>query len=280
MVFFVSAVITKMTRKIVEIIQDMGNISFSFEVTPDIREEELDYLKIEPLFFSITWHAQTHKCSNLEIAPLKLANSLINKGKNVLLHISCTNLRRDYVNMLLTALQDKGICNLFIILGENFDPSNTDFKSSQELIKYVRQLTGSYFCIGVAGFPNRDDKLLHLKEKIDSGADFILTQAFFDHSILNNFIKKSKELNIHVPVIPGIFPFETKEELEGFVKLCKVHVTNDFMEILNMKSGIEVMTKFVDDMSKQLQIKHFHLFTLNKIQRIVNFIDKINSLID
>lgn len=122
--------------------------------------------------------------------------------------------------------------------------------------------------------------MLHLKEKIDSGADYILTQAFFDHSILSNFIKKSKELNIHVPVIPGIFPFETKEELEGFVKLCKVHVTNDFMEILNTKSGIEIMAKLVDDMSKQHQIKHFHLFTLNKIQKIVHFINKINSLID
>lgn len=169
---------------------------------------------------------------------------------------------------------------LLHIVSENFDPSNTDFRSSQELIKYIRQLTGSYFCIGVAGFPDRDDKLLHLKEKIDSGADYILTQAFFDHSILSNFIKKSKELNIHVPVIPGIFPFETKEELEGFVKLCKVHVTNDFMEILNTKSGIEIMAKLVDDMSKQHQIKHFHLFTLNKIQKIVNFINKINSLID
>lgn len=169
---------------------------------------------------------------------------------------------------------------LLHIVSENFDPSNTDFKSSQELIKYIRQLTGSYFCIGVAGFPDRDDKLLHLKEKIDSGADYILTQAFFDHSILRNFIKKSKELNIHVPVIPGIFPFETKEELEGFVKLCKVHVTNDFMEILNTKSGIEIIAKLVDDMSKQDQIKHFHLFTLNKIQKIVNFINKIISLLD
>ncbi|CAH2090354.1 unnamed protein product [Euphydryas editha] len=269
-----------MTRKIIEIIKDTGYISYSFELTPDISEEELDYLEFEPLFFSTTWHAQTHKCINLEIAPLKLANSLTNKGKNVLLHISCTNLRRDYANMLLTALRDKGICNLFIILGENFDPNNTDFKSSQELIKYVRQLTGSYFCIGVAGFPDRNDKMLHLKEKIDSGADFILTQAFFEHNIFKKFVIKCRELNINVPVIPGIFPFESKEELEGFVKLCKVHVSNDFMEILHTKSGIEATAKLINDMLKELQVKHFHLFTLNKVQRIVKLLDKINLLIN
>nr|XP_026493826.1 uncharacterized protein LOC113399038 [Vanessa tameamea] len=266
-----------MLPKITELLKNVQDISYSFEVTPDIAEEELDNFDLEPLFFSITWHAQTHQCINLEIAPLKLANYLRSKGKNVLLHISCTNMRRDYVNMLLTTLQDKGICNLFIILGENFDPSRSDFKSSQELIIYVRERTGNYFCIGVAGFPNCDDKLSHLKDKVDSGADFILTQAFFEHKIYERYIIKCREVGINVPIVPGIFPFETKGELAGFTDLCKVRVTNNLIKKLENISGIEVVARLINDMLEQLHVKHFHIFTLNKLPRTAKLIGKINS---
>ncbi|XP_050344576.1 5,10-methylenetetrahydrofolate reductase [Nymphalis io] len=268
-----------MMMKITEIIKDVQHISYSFEVTPDITEEELNNLHLKPLFFSITWHAETHQCVNLEIAPLKLANYLRNKSNNILLHITCTNMRRDYVNMLLTALQDKGICNLFIILGEKFDPSKSDFKSSQELIFYIRERTGNYFCIGVAGFPNCDDKISHLKAKVDSGADFILTQAIFEHKNYERFVIKCREVGIDVPIIPGLFPFETKGELEGFSELCKVRVTNYLMEVLENISGIEVVARLINDLVEQLHVKHFHIFTLNKLPRTAKLIDKINSTI-
>ncbi|XP_045774250.1 methylenetetrahydrofolate reductase [Maniola jurtina] len=208
-----------MAGRITEIINNEGNnmFSYSFEVTPDIKDFELESLDLEPKFFSITWHAQVHECANFEIAPLKLAKYLRNKGKNVLLHISCCNMRKNYLDDLLVLLKDIGICNLFIILGEKFDFLNSDFESSQDMIIHIRRSTGNYFCIGVAGFPEREGNILQLKEKVKCGVDFILTQAFFELKPFKKFVMDCKEADINIPIIPGVFPFETEKELQGFM---------------------------------------------------------------
>ncbi|CAH2242672.1 jg8490 [Pararge aegeria aegeria] len=210
-----------MAGRITEIIKNKGSFSYSFEVTPVIKENELEKLDLEPLFFSVTWHAQDHKCKDFEIAPLKLAKYLREKNKNVLLHISCCNMKKDYLDYLLVLLKDIGVYNLFIILGENFDSRHSEFRRSQDMITYIRQETGNFFCIGVAGFPDREGSILQLKEKINCGVDFILTQAFFDCNVLKRFSIHCDEAGIHVPIIPGIFPFETDKELEDFVKLIR-----------------------------------------------------------
>lgn len=113
----VARVCLKMARKVTDLINNNNRFTYSYEVTPDIKVEELDNLNLQPLFFSITWHAHQHQCKNLNIAPLKLANYLRSKGKDVLLNVSCTDLKKDYLNELLQMLQEKDICNLFIISG-------------------------------------------------------------------------------------------------------------------------------------------------------------------
>lgn len=106
-----------MARKVTDLIKTTEHCSYSFEVTPDINEEELDNLELEPLFFSITWHAHQYQCKTSDIPPLRLARYLRAKGKHVLLHISCTSLRKDFVDDLLKKLKQLDICNLFIITG-------------------------------------------------------------------------------------------------------------------------------------------------------------------
>lgn len=102
--------------KITDILKT-NSFSYSFEVTPDVSHDDIDNLKVEPVFFSVTWHAKYHKCEDLDIGPIRLAKYLRSKQKSVMMHLSCDMMRKEYLNQLLKVFQDNDICNLFVILG-------------------------------------------------------------------------------------------------------------------------------------------------------------------
>ncbi|CAK1582801.1 unnamed protein product [Parnassius mnemosyne] len=265
------------SKRITDLLENESLVTFSFEVTPDVSEDELDKVDLHPIFYSITWHATAYQYKDLDIAPLRLASFLRQKEKLVLLHLSCNFMKKEYLNDLLPWLQEKGICNLFIILGESFDPSVSEFHTSQEMIVYIREKTGDYFCIGVAGYPSSEYKISTLKEKVYSGADFIITQAFFEANIFKLFVKKCKDENINVPIIPGIFPFQSQAELNGFLKLCKVVVSDEFMQKVKNNSNNEsdILELLLLELRNDLHVKHFHFFTINKVGIICDLIKKI-----
>lgn len=103
--------------KLTELIKNKGKFTYSFEVTPEISEEVIDNLKVDPVFFSVTWHAKIHKCANLSIDPIRTASLLSSKRKQVLLHLSCDMMKATYLKKLLALLQENNICNLFLALG-------------------------------------------------------------------------------------------------------------------------------------------------------------------
>jgi 5,10-methylenetetrahydrofolate reductase len=105
--------------KIVDLLQTKKN-TFSFEVTPNITESDLDSLEVEPTFYSVTWHAKSHQNKDLDIPPIKLAKLIRSRNKDVLLHLSCDLLKRNYLTGLLTELQEHDICNLLIVLGGKY----------------------------------------------------------------------------------------------------------------------------------------------------------------
>ncbi|XP_063625174.1 methylenetetrahydrofolate reductase (NADPH)-like [Cydia splendana] len=267
--------------KITDLIKQTEKFSYSFEVTPDVTVEDINNLNVEPVFFSVTWHAKNHKCEDLDIAPLRMVKFLRSKQHPVLLHLTCDMLKKDYLDQVLALLQEQNVCNLLVMLGEKYDAATSDFKSARELVAYIRASTGNYFCLGVAGSPDQTgEKLLNLKEKIDSGADFILTQAFFEKEVFNNFAKTCKEIGITVPIIPGVFLFENLKQLNGFINLCKVKVSQDLLEKLKNKeessiTGQEIVKKLLQDLIADNEIKHFHFFTLNKLDIVSDFVKEL-----
>lgn len=113
--------------KLTELIKE-NQFTYSFEATPDLKKEDLVNLDADPSFFSVTWHAKSHKCMDLEIPPLKLAEFLRNQQKQVMMHISCDKMTKQYLERVLGFLQEKGICNLFLILGgEYFEPIKSNW---------------------------------------------------------------------------------------------------------------------------------------------------------
>ncbi|XP_032518506.2 methylenetetrahydrofolate reductase (NADPH) [Danaus plexippus] len=264
--------------KITELISNSEKLSYSYEVTPSITYEKIKDIDILPRFFSVTWHPQEQdlKSFNMGFAPLKLATDLITAGHNVLLHVSCSFMTKKYLHDLLKFLQEMGICNLLIIRGENYDATKSDF-TSHELIKYIRKLSGDYFCIGVAGFLADDEKLPHLKAKVESGANFILTQAFFQPIMFENFVLQCHEIDINIPILPGLFVFETKVQLNKLISLCKIKVSENTLISIKKHSGIGTVAKLILDLNKLSGIKHFHFFTINKMDITSKIIECVNS---
>lgn len=106
--------------------------------------------------------------------------------------------------------------------------------------------------------------------------DFIITQAFFTYDIYDNYLQKCKDLRINVPTIPGIFPFDSLKELQTFINLCKIHISEDLINMSSVKPGNEIVTDLIKTMIGKLQEKHFHFFTLNNLQRTIKIITQID----
>ncbi len=92
-------------------------------------------------------------------------------------------------------------------------PIENGFNYALDLIKYIKENFGDYFCIGCAGYPevhltatSREDDIRYLKEKVDAGAEFVITQLFYDNQIFIEWVKDCKLAGINCPIIPGIMP--------------------------------------------------------------------------
>lgn len=165
---------------------------------------------------------------------------------------------------------------------ERYDPESSDFKTSEELIKAIRNESGEYFCIGVAGLPDcNDEKLLQLKHKVDVGANFVLTQAFFEPKIYGTFIQRSASAGINVPIIPGVFAFETYKQLTGFVNMCKVKVSQDILDYVENKGeseespGKEITQNLIKSVANGTKMKHFHLFSINRLSSVISIVQPL-----
>lgn len=149
------------------------------------------------------------------------------------------------------------------------------------MIQFIRENTGQYFCIGIAGFPGcPEEKLLQIKEKIQIGADFIMTQAFFDANAFKTLMEQCAKLDINVPIIPGVFPFESLKQLNGFINMCKIKVSDDLLEAVKDKEKMnkpcmEIVNLLIQDLNSKCHTTHFHFFTLNKLQNVHNLIQQI-----
>jgi 5,10-methylenetetrahydrofolate reductase len=108
------------------------------------------------------------------------------------------------------------------------------------LVRYIRQQYGDYFCIGVAGYPeghvDSPDKakdVLYLKEKIDAGADFVVTQLFYDIDTYVKWQKQCRDAGISVPIITGVMPIQSHQAFRRIINLCNTNVPPQILEDLN-----------------------------------------------
>lgn len=208
-------------------------------------------------------------------------------GINGVAHLTCVLNTRDQIKSILTDIQSRGIRNILALRGDppqdnpNWQPGPENFKYSSELCAFARKNFGDYFGIGVAGFPeghllcrDRDQDAKYLKIKIDNGADFVVTQLFFNNKDYFDYVTRLRKLGVTNPVIPGIIPITNYQSLLKFTALCGAAIPEEVKKIFEpLQNDPEATTregiKFAVRQCRELLAggaPGLHFYCLNKLQ--------------
>ncbi|KAI8097425.1 methylenetetrahydrofolate reductase-domain-containing protein [Halteromyces radiatus] len=270
--------------------QQERSLSYSFEYFPPKTELGLANLfdrmsrmcQWEPAFISCTWGAGG---SSQERTMAVCSTGQIVNGVETLLHLTCTNMEKENIDIALKKAKETGIQNILALRGdaprghEYWTPIENGFNHAVDLVRYIRQNYGDYFCIGVAGYPeghmdavSKEQDLIHLKEKVDAGADFILTQLFYNVDTFVHWYKSCRDIGITVPIVPGIMPIPTYQNFRRMINLCKTQVPEDILHTLDrIKAddqkvkdfGVKLAVDMINQLHEEHNIYNFHLSTLN-----------------
>lgn len=265
-------------------------IFYSFEYFPPKSQlgtenliERIDRMNsdLNPLFVDITWGAGGRTSDTSLFLASYIQNYL---HIDVLLHITCKCQSLEKINFALENAKKNNIKNLLILRGdppqgqEDYDFSNDPFKYADEMVKYVREVYKDFFCICVAGYPSMhfeskslEDDLFYLKKKVDAGADFIITQLFYDSNEYLTYVENVKKAGITCPILPGILPVNNFNSFNKIINLCKISVPEvmqkEIEEIKNDEEKVKQMgIKYAINLVNELMnknVKGFHFYTMN-----------------
>lgn len=264
-------------------------ISFEFfpprtpEGDKNLLEKHIpELIRLKPDFCSVTYGAGG---STREKTMMIVDRIQREHGLTALAHLTCVNATREQVGEVLAQAQTLGVKNILALRGDppggmgEFVPTPGGFEFSYQLVNFIRQ--SGDFSIGVAGFPEghiacregREVDWARLKGKIDAGADFVLTQLFFDNADFYTFRDHLvKKLGVTVPLVPGILPILGASQIKRFTALCGARIPDALMTRLNelgdndaatTEFGIEYATAQCADLLRS-GAPGIHFYTLNK----------------
>jgi len=260
---------------------------YSFEFFPPKTEAGLDNLftridrmstRLDPLFVDVTW-GESGSTSARSMAVASHAQHYC--GVDVLLHLTCTGMSVDQLEAVLRQAKSHGIQNILALRGdpprekssrgkggrhwEPGDVSGGECPRAIDLVKLIRKLHGDYFCIAVAGHPEGhpssnsvEEEMEHLRDKIDmdgdgGGADFIITQFFYDAKVFIHYVKCVRAAGITCPILPGILPIQSYNSFKRMTEFCGISVPRHVMERLEpVKYDDEAVKKIGCEISKDI----------------------------
>jgi methylenetetrahydrofolate reductase (NADPH) len=216
-------------------------------------------------------------------------------GLTALAHLTCVGHTRGQVRELLEKIRSLGCKNILALRGDppdggEFQPTPDGFEFAAQLVKFIRG--SGDFSVGAAGFPEghmacRDGKHAdwrHLKEKTDAGADFILTQLFFDNADYFEFRDYvAGKLGVRVPLVPGIISILSAAQITRFTQLCGAKIPPPLRSKLDQLAGndeaaaefgIEYATKQCEELLRA-GAPGLHFYTLNKSRSTVRVLKNL-----
>ena len=289
--------------KIIDILKKKK--TFSFEVFPPKKGQEEDLNKLfntidmvkvfKPDFISVTYGAGGNNSKNTAT----IADYLKNKaGIEPLAHLTGGPSTKEEVLAVLKDLKSKGIENILALRGDKPKDQDIDyckeFKHATDLMDFIKD-QGYDFSLAGACYPEGHteadtlyDDLLNLKKKQDSGAEFLITQVFYDNQYFYRLLREARKIGITIPIIPGIMPLTTKASVERTVKLTGAAVP------LTLRAMIE---RFKDDKEaiREIGINYavsqildllandvdgIHLYILNNFNNAKEIYEKISHVLE
>jgi methylenetetrahydrofolate reductase (NADPH) len=206
-------------------------------------------------------------------------------GLTAMAHLTCVNSTKEQLREVIGQARGLGIKNILALRGDppggigEFRTTPGGFEFSYELVRFLRELGG--FSIGTAGFPEghiacKEGKYVdwqRLKAKVDEGADFVLTQLFFDNADFLEFRDHlTKKLGVKVPICPGVLPILSAAQIKRFTTMCGAKMPAALVERLNQMAdddeaateyGIEYATRQCEELLRE-GVPGIHFYTLNK----------------
>ncbi|SKC40866.1 methylenetetrahydrofolate reductase [NAD(P)H] [Maledivibacter halophilus] len=274
----------------------------SFEIFPPKKDypvdtiySTIDALKdLRPDFISVTYGAG----GSTKDTTVEIASHIRNKHRlSSLAHLTCLTSTKDEIQNTLNSLKKKGVRNILALRGDYPQEEGWDYKGPNHY-KYARDLISQIkkngdFSIGAACYPEKhlecqslEKDLLNLKEKVDAGTDFLITQLFFDNEIFYDFKEKTAKLGIDIPILAGILPVLSKKQIEKITSLTGCSLPKKFLRILDRyeyepqalkEAGIAYAIEQIIDLLSW-GVDGVHIYTMNRPKTTRRILDNIKTI--
>ena len=281
-------------------------LTFSIEFFPPKTDEGMDNLfrevqelkKLDPAFVSVTYGAggSTQDTTLKVVKRLHFAEKL-----EVMCHLTIVNQTIGQTKAVLGDLWGCEIENIIALAGDPpegatapWEAHPDGYRTSRELIDVVKRGQSAwyeFFSVAIAGFPevhpraeNRESDLSYTKEKVDAGADAVITQLFFDNDDFIRFSDDLKEMGVTVPIVPGVLPIKSAAQVRRFATMCGARIPERLQSLLSkvedddeaaVQLGIDYATEQCEGLL-EYGVPGLHFYSLNKARSVAAIHEKLN----
>jgi methylenetetrahydrofolate reductase (NADPH) len=247
--------------------------------------------RFNPLYVSVTYGAggSTQDRTRNTLQWIKGETDL-----TVMSHLTCIGATRAGTDSILRQYREEGIDNILALRGDaprnipDFDASKGEFRYAKDLVAFIRKY--DYFSTAVAVYPEghfespdiRKD-MEYTKQKVDAGADFGITQMFFDNRYYYEFMERAKNIGIAVPILPGIMPITDCRKIEEFANFCNATIPARIRQKMTpvfdkpedmRKIGVEYAVEQCEDLIRN-GVRYLHFYTMNKSDTVSEIIEAL-----
>jgi methylenetetrahydrofolate reductase (NADPH) len=273
--------------------------AFSFEFFPPKDQAGVDQLfqtvqelrPYAPTYVSVTWGAGgSTRGLTIELVS-RIKREL---GIEAMAHLTCVGATRDDIAGILKQLAAAGIENVLPLRGDPpkgqavFVQTEGGFAHASELVRFIRQ--SHDFCLAGACYPEKHPEapdaeadLVHLREKVDAGVDFLVTQLFFDNRDYFSFVERARKLGIEKKVVAGIWPITNLAQIQRITGMCGASIPKELLAKLEAVKGDAEAVRRVGVAHATEQCRELvargapgiHFYTLNRSRATVDILDAL-----
>ena len=282
--------------KVIDILNN-GKVNVSCELFPPkvwsqvsgAKQVVRDIARLSPSFMSVTYGAGGGTSEHT----VDLSREVQSCGVTALAHLTCLSTDEAKLISVIEQLKADNIENILALRGDKGELSVPGaFAHASDLISLIRD--HGDFCIGGACYPethpesaNQSEDIRHLKEKVDAGLSFLTTQMFFDNNLLYNFLYKIREAGISVPVVAGIMPITSANQIYRAIKLSGSFMPRRFKTLVDKfgsdpfamrQAGIAYATDQIIDLYAN-GITNVHVYSMNKPEVAAKIQSNVSDII-
>ena len=287
-------------KKIMEILND-GRIHLSCELFPPKQGAELQnsleivnrIAAVKPSYMSVTYGAGGSTVGY----SAALAKEVQDNGLPALAHLTCVKADEVKITEVLQQLQGHGVNNILALRGDIPADMQGDhqgsFAHASDLMRFVKEQGD--FCVGGAAYPeghpesgSLEQDIENTKHKVEAGVDFLVTQMFFDNTILYNYMFRLLRAGINVPVVPGIMPVTNAKQIIRICQLSGTKLPPQFRAMVEKfadkpealkQAGIAYATGQIIDLISN-GFDNVHIYTMNKPEIFKGIMDNLSEIVD